>query len=259
MLSSICLNWALLVLLTGSTVSELIVIGEVGQNITVPCHYTVWNTNSITSMCWGRDRCPSSKCSQPIIWTDGWRVTEQHSSRYQLKGDLQKGDVSLTIVDAREADSGTYCCRVEIPGLFNDQLINHKVMVKKAPGSTSESSVTVTRTWPLVSASEAPQTASAPCSGPSDCLDVTANLQNSSVSLASQQDPERGLYIGIGSCAALLLILILALLLTKQYFYNTKKMSASAGFVAFWRPQGVGSHSALEEETHAEENIYIIH
>ncbi|XP_072791363.1 hepatitis A virus cellular receptor 1 homolog isoform X4 [Taeniopygia guttata] len=240
MLSSICLNWALLVLLTGSTVSELIVIGEVGQNITVPCHYTVWNTNSITSMCWGRDRCPSSKCSQPIIWTDGWRVTEQHSSRYQLKGDLQKGDVSLTIVDAREADSGTYCCRVEIPGLFNDQLINHKVMVKKAPGSTSESSVTVTRTWPLVSASEAPQT-------------------NSSVSLASQQDPERGLYIGIGSCAALLLILILALLLTKQYFYNTKKMSASAGFVAFWRPQGVGSHSALEEETHAEENIYIIH
>ncbi|OWK59542.1 T-cell immunoglobulin and mucin domain-containing protein 4 [Lonchura striata] len=260
MLSSICLNWVLLVLLTGSTVSELIVIGEVGQNITVPCHYTVWNTNSITSMCWGRDRCPNSKCSQPIIWTDGWRVTEQHSSRYQLRGDLQKGDVSLTIVDAREADSGTYCCRVEIPGLFNDQLINHKVTVKKAristasphtytseqtseqfsvqvmclsclcsaPGSTSESSVTVTRTWPLVSASEAPQTvsislavahldrASAPCSGPSGCLDVAANLQNSSVSLASQQDPERGLYIGIGSCAALLLILILALLLTKQ-------------------------------------------
>nr|XP_021386463.1 hepatitis A virus cellular receptor 2 isoform X2 [Lonchura striata domestica] len=276
MLSSICLNWVLLVLLTGSTVSELIVIGEVGQNITVPCHYTVWNTNSITSMCWGRDRCPNSKCSQPIIWTDGWRVTEQHSSRYQLRGELQKGDVSLTIVDAREADSGTYCCRVEIPGLFNDQLINHKVTVKKAristasphtytseqtsaPGSTSESSVTVTRTWPLVSASEAPQTASAPCSGPSGCLDVAANLQNSSVSLASQQDPERGLYIGIGSCAALLLILILALLLTKQYFYNTKKMGNSAGFVAFWRPQGVGSHSALEEETHAEENIYIIH
>ncbi|XP_068062114.1 hepatitis A virus cellular receptor 1 homolog isoform X1 [Anomalospiza imberbis] len=276
MLSYICPNWVLLVLLTGSTVSELVVIGEVGQNITVPCHYHVWNTNSITSMCWGRDRCPNSKCSQPIIWTDGWRVTEQHSSRYQLKGDLQKGDVSLTIVDAREADSGTYCCRVEIPGWFNDQLINHKVVVKKAristasphtytseqtsaPGSTSESSFTVTRTWPSVSASEAPQIASTPCSGPSDCLDVTANLQNTSVSLASQQHPERGLYIGIGSCAALLLILILALLLTKQYFYNTKKMGGSAGFVAFWRPQGMGSHSALDDETHTEENVYIMH
>ncbi|XP_039557733.1 hepatitis A virus cellular receptor 1 homolog isoform X1 [Passer montanus] len=276
MLSHICLNWALLVLLTGSTVSGFIVMGEVGQNITVPCHYRVWNRDSITSMCWGRDRCPSSKCSQPIIWTDGWRVTEQHSSRYQLKGDLQKGDVSLTIVDARETDSGSYCCRVEIPGLFNDQLINLEVVVRKAristasphtytseqtsgPGSSSESSSTVTRTWPSDSASEAPQTASTPCSGPSDCLDVTANLQNTSVSLPRQQHPERGLYIGLGLSAALLLLLILALLLTKQYFYNTKKMGGSAGFVAFRSPRGVGSHSALEEENHAEENIYIIH
>ncbi|XP_064243824.1 hepatitis A virus cellular receptor 1 homolog isoform X2 [Passer domesticus] len=259
MLSHICLNWALLVLLTGSTVSGFIVMGEAGQNITVPCHYSVRNRDSITSMCWGRDRCPSSKCSQPIIWTDGWRVTEQHSSRYQLKGDLQKGDVSLTIVDARETDSGSYCCRVEIPGLFNDQLINLEVVVRKGPGSTSESSSTVTRTWPSDSASEAPQTASTPCSGPSDCLDVTANLQNTSVSLPRQQHPEHGLYIGLGLCAALLLLLILALLLTKQYFYNTKKMGGSAGFVAFWSPQGVGSHSALEEENHAEENIYIIH
>ncbi|NXB68337.1 HAVR1 protein, partial [Struthidea cinerea] len=231
MLSSLCLNGVLLVLFTGPTVSEFVVIGEVGQDVTVPCHYSVRDRNGITSMCWGRDRCPNSKCSRPIIWTDGWRVTERHSSRYQLKGDLHSGDVSLTIVDAREADSGIYCCRVEVPGWFNDQLINHEVVITKAristasphtytseqtsaPGSTSEPSFTVTRTWPSVSASEAPQTASAPCSGTSDCLDVTANLQNTSVSLPSQQHPERGLYIGIGSCAALLLILILALFLT---------------------------------------------
>ncbi|NXR46367.1 HAVR1 protein, partial [Hippolais icterina] len=231
MLPYICLSWALLVLFTGSTVSEFVVKGEAGQDVTVPCHYHVRNKNAITSMCWGRDRCPNSKCSRPIIWTDGWRVTEQHSSRYQLKGDLQKGDVSLTIVNATEADSGIYCCRVELPGWFNDQLINHKVVINKAristarphtytseqtsaPGSTSESSSTVTRTWPPVSASEAPQTAPTPSSGPSDCLDVASNLQNTSVSLPSQQHPERGLYIGIGSCAALLLILVLALFLT---------------------------------------------
>ncbi|XP_014731497.1 PREDICTED: hepatitis A virus cellular receptor 1 homolog isoform X3 [Sturnus vulgaris] len=276
MFSYICLNWVLLVLFTGSTVSELAVIGEVGQDITVPCHYNVRYRDDITSMCWGRDSCPISKCSQPIIWTDGWRVTEQHSSRYQLKGELWRGDVSLTIVDAKEADSGTYCCRVELPGWFNDQLIDRKVVVKKArittasphtytsqqtsaPGSTSESSFTVTRTWPSVSASEAPHTASAPCSSPSDCLDVTVNLQNTSASLPSQQHAEHGLYIGIGSCAALLLILILALFLSKHYFYNTKKMGASAGFVAFWKPQGMGSHSALEDENHAEENIYVMH
>ncbi|NXQ59304.1 HAVR1 protein, partial [Anthoscopus minutus] len=231
MLFYICLSWVLLLLFTGSTVSELIVTGEVGQDVTVPCRYSTGNRNGITSMCWGRDRCPNSKCSRPIIWTDGWRVTEQHSSRYQLKGDLQEGDVSLTIVSATEADSGIYCCRVELPGWFNDQLINHKVVVKKAristasphtytseqtsvPGSSSESSFAVTTTWPSVSASEAPQTASANCSAPSACLDVTADLQNTSVSLPNQQHPERGLYIGAGSCAALLLILILALFLT---------------------------------------------
>ncbi|KAL9836259.1 hepatitis A virus cellular receptor 1 homolog isoform 1-T1 [Geothlypis trichas] len=258
MLSHICLTWVLLVLLTGSTVSELIVIGEVGQDITVPCHYSVRGRKSITSMCWGRGSCPKSKCSQPIIWTNGWTVTEQHSSRYQLQGDLQRGDVSLTIVDAREADSGTYCCRVEIPGLFNDQRSNHKVVVRKGPGSTRESSFTVTRTWPSVSASEAPQTASTPCSGPSDCLDMAANLQNSSVSLPREQHPQHGLYIGIGSCAAFLLFLTLALLLTKQYFHNIKKMGGSAGLVAFQRPRGIGSHSALDEENPAEENIYIM-
>ncbi|NXR37847.1 HAVR1 protein, partial [Zosterops hypoxanthus] len=213
------------ILSTGSTALESVVIGEVGQDVTVPCRYSV--RNGITSMCWGRDRCPNSKCSRPIIWTDGWKVTEQHSSRYQLKGDLWSGDVSLTIVDAREEDSGTYCCRVEIPGWFNDQLMNHKVVVMKAristasphthtseqtsaPGSTSESSSTVISD----SASEAPHTASTPCSDPSDCLDVAANLQNTSVSLPSQHHPEHGLYIGIGTCTALLLILILALFLT---------------------------------------------
>ncbi|NXA81049.1 HAVR1 protein, partial [Thryothorus ludovicianus] len=192
MLCHICLSWVLLVLFTGSAELESVVIGEVGQDVTMPCHYSV--QNGVTSMCWGRGKCPKSKCSQILIWTDGWKVTEQRASRYQLKGDLQEGDVSLTIVNAGETDSGTYCCRVELPGWFNDQLINHKVVVKKAristasphtytseqtsaPGSTSESSFTVTRTWPSVSASEAPQTASAPCSGPSDCLDVTANQQ----------------------------------------------------------------------------------
>ncbi|NWX29051.1 TIMD4 protein, partial [Notiomystis cincta] len=226
-----CAQQLFVFLSTAPTASELIVRGEVGQNVTVPCHYNVQNRNGITSMCWGRDKCPNSKCARPIIWTDGWRVTEQHSSRYQLQGDLLSGDVSLTILSAREADSGTYCCRVELPGWFNDQLRNQQVVIHKAristasphthtseqtsaPGSTSESSSTVTRTWPAVSASEAPQTASAPCSDLSDCLDVTANLQNTSVSLPSQQHPESGLYIGIGSCVVLLLVLILALFLT---------------------------------------------
>uniref|UniRef100_A0A8C4UWR2 Ig-like domain-containing protein n=1 Tax=Falco tinnunculus TaxID=100819 RepID=A0A8C4UWR2_FALTI len=245
--------------LGGPAVLESLVKGEVGQNVTVPCFYSVKRGQDVTSMCWGRASCPISKCSQTIIWTNGWKVTERHSSRYMLKGNLPAGDVSLTIVNAEEADSGIYCCRVEILGWFNDQTSNHKVVIEKAHGSSSESSVTTTRTWPLVSASEAPQTAFGPCSSTSDCLDVTANLQNMSVSLPRQQYSENGLYIGVGLCAVLLAILILALFLTRQYLYNTKKTGDFASFVAFWRPEGAGNHSALEEEAHAEENIYIIH
>ncbi|NXJ39659.1 HAVR1 protein, partial [Ciconia maguari] len=225
------MNWILLILFTDPTVSGSLVKGKVGQNITVPCFYSVKGTQDITSMCWGRDSCPVSKCYRTIIWTDGWKVTEQYNSRYTLKGNLQMGDVSLTIMNAEEADSGIYCCRVEISGWFNDQRSNHKVVIEKArispasphtytseqtsaPGSTSISSFTITRTWPSVSASEAPQTASGPCSSTSDCLDVTSNLQNTSVLFPRQQFSENGLYIGIGLCVVLLAILILALFLT---------------------------------------------
>ncbi|KAM9265868.1 hepatitis A virus cellular receptor 2 isoform 3-T3 [Cariama cristata] len=257
MSSYFSMNWILLILFTDPTVSQSLVKGEVGQNVTVPCFYNVKTTQDITSMCWGRGSCPVSKCYQAIIWTDGWKVTEQYNSRYILKGNLLMGDVSLTIVNAKEADSGIYCCRVEISGWFNDQTSNHNVVIEKARtstasphtytseqtsahGSTSESAFTITRTWPSVSASEAPQT-------------------NMSVSLHSHQYSENGLYIGIGLCAVLLAILILALFLTRQYLYSTKKTSDFANFVAFWRPEGAGNHSALEDEIHAEENIYIIH
>ncbi|XP_014803195.1 PREDICTED: hepatitis A virus cellular receptor 1 homolog isoform X2 [Calidris pugnax] len=259
MSSYFCMNWILLVLSTGSTVSEQLVKGKVGQDITVPCFYSVQNRRDITSMCWGRDKCPNSKCSRTIIWTDGWKVTEQSNSRYTLKGNLQRGDVSLTIMNAVEADSGTYCCRVEISGWFNDQLRNYNVVVEKAPGSTNESSFTITRTWPPVSASEAPETAPGPCSNTSDCWDVTSDMQNPSVSRPSQQYSENWLYIGIGLCVVLLVILFLALFIIRRYSHNKKATGDFPNFVAFWRPERAGDHSALEDETHAEENVYIIH
>ncbi|NXW43052.1 HAVR1 protein, partial [Nyctiprogne leucopyga] len=230
-LCALCSTTVFVFLSTGPTVLGSVVKGNVGQNITVPCFYRVRRAEDLTSMCWGRDSCPVSKCYETIIWTDGWKVTEQYNSRYMLKGNLLMGDVSLTIVNAEEADSGIYCCRVEISGWFNDQTSNHNVVIEKAristasphtytseqtsaSGTASESSYTIGRTWPSVSASEAPQTASSPCSSTSDCLDVTSNLQNVSVSLPIQQYSENWLYIGIGLCAVLLVILILALFLT---------------------------------------------
>ncbi|KGL81286.1 hypothetical protein N309_10820, partial [Tinamus guttatus] len=219
---------------TGSAVSGSVVTGVVGQNILVPCSYPVTRDTDITTMCWGRGRCPSSKCSQTIIWTDGRQVTQRGSKRYQLRGNLLQGDVSLTIVDAKEADSGMYCCRVEIPGLFNDQIINQRVVVHKArittpsphthtseqtsaPGTATDSSLTVTVTWPLESLSEDPQTVYDPSlitSFFSDWSDITTDLQNVSVSAHSAQYSGKGTYIGIGISVVLLVILILALFLS---------------------------------------------
>ncbi|KFV96634.1 hypothetical protein N326_09638, partial [Eurypyga helias] len=136
-LRAVCSTAPFVFLSTGPTVWGSVVKGEVGQDVTVPCFYRVQSRQDITSVCWGRDSCPVSKCYRTIIWTDGWKVTERHSSRYMLKGNLQLGDVSLTIVDAKEADSGVYCCRVEIPGWFNDQTSNHNVVIVKARISTA--------------------------------------------------------------------------------------------------------------------------
>nr|XP_009684004.1 PREDICTED: uncharacterized protein LOC104151109 [Struthio camelus australis] len=277
MSSRFSLNWLLLILFTGPTVSGSVLKGVVGQDITLPCSYRVKKRTDITTMCWGRDACPSSKCLQTIIWTDGWKVTQQSSKRYSLKGKLSEGDVSLTIANAEEADSGTYCCRVEIPGLFNDQLTNYRVVIEKArittpsphtytseqtsaPGFASDSSFTVT-TWPSVSGSEAPQTAYDPCSSTnftSDCSDLTTDLQNVSVSAHSSQYSENGIYVGIGICVVLLVILILAVFLSRHYLHNMKKLNNFPSSVTFWRSERAGNQNALEVEMHAEENIYTI-
>uniref|UniRef100_A0A8D0GR12 Ig-like domain-containing protein n=1 Tax=Sphenodon punctatus TaxID=8508 RepID=A0A8D0GR12_SPHPU len=121
MSSCFCLEWILMVLFTGSSVSGSIVRGIVGQNLTLPCSYSV-DYYGTTSMCWGQGACPISKCSMQILWTDGKKVKWNPPQRYQLKGDILKGNVSLTIMNVAEADKGTYCCRVEIPGLFNDEI-----------------------------------------------------------------------------------------------------------------------------------------
>uniref|UniRef100_A0A3P9ID05 Ig-like domain-containing protein n=1 Tax=Oryzias latipes TaxID=8090 RepID=A0A3P9ID05_ORYLA len=105
--------------------------GRIGQSITLPCKYDI-NTNGPTKVCWGRGRVPISGCSDKLLATDGHKVKEetQTSSRYQLLGRLDEGDVSLTIVNVTEEDAGMYGCRVKISGLFNDEKHNIQLTVK---------------------------------------------------------------------------------------------------------------------------------
>ncbi|XP_044227189.1 T-cell immunoglobulin and mucin domain-containing protein 4-like [Thunnus albacares] len=112
--------------------SSMKVVGRAGENITLPCKYD-FSYNGASFVCWGRGEIPPSKCNNRIISTDGRKVIESTrvSSRYQLLGRLEDGDVSLTILNTTEEDAGLYGCRVDIPGWFNDEKLHIDLTIEK--------------------------------------------------------------------------------------------------------------------------------
>ncbi|NWH52670.1 TIMD4 protein, partial [Fregata magnificens] len=115
------------------TASEAVVRGVIGQPVLLPCFYQVARQKDVSDMCWGRGPCPNSKCNNKILHTTGNRVTFRKSQRYSLRGYISYGDVSLTIGKVKAEDAGTYCCRIEIPGWFNDIKQNMRLEVVRAP------------------------------------------------------------------------------------------------------------------------------
>lgn len=55
----------------------------------------------------------------------------QVSDRYQLTGDILDGELDLDIINVRRTDSGPYCCRVDIDGVFNDKKVIMNLRVVK--------------------------------------------------------------------------------------------------------------------------------
>ncbi|KAF7228072.1 cell adhesion molecule DSCAML1 isoform X1 [Nothobranchius furzeri] len=125
-LGSCVLFW----LLTGY-VSANTIITTVGSDVTLHCNYDAKYYGRLF-VCWGRGDIPNSGCANEVIRSDGTKVTGRLSERYHLIGDLGEGDVSLTITQVQEGDSGVYGCRVEIPGWFNDH--KHQTTLRVNPG-----------------------------------------------------------------------------------------------------------------------------
>ncbi|XP_059208434.1 T-cell immunoglobulin and mucin domain-containing protein 4-like [Centropristis striata] len=129
----------LLALITVSESDGRSVVGRTGEDVTLPCQYDIRQYNAL-SVCWGRGQLPSSGCNNLLISTDGYKVKEdaRFSSKYQLLGRLDKGDVSLTILNVSETDAGRYGCRVDIPGWFNDDKHHYDLKVERGQVASTE-------------------------------------------------------------------------------------------------------------------------
>ncbi|XP_059207042.1 hepatitis A virus cellular receptor 1 homolog [Centropristis striata] len=127
----------LLALITVSESDGSSVVCRTGEDVTLPCKYDIRQYNA-QPVCWSRGQLPSAGCNNMLISTYGYKVKEdaRFSSKYQLLGRLDKGDVSLTILNVSETDAGRYGCRVRIPGWFNDDKHHYDLKVLQMTKST---------------------------------------------------------------------------------------------------------------------------
>ncbi|XP_062044759.1 hepatitis A virus cellular receptor 2 isoform X2 [Lepus europaeus] len=142
MFSHLCFDCVLLLLLLLHTRSlESTNIFKVGQNALLPCRYTPASSGNLVPVCWGRGVCPVFQCHDTVLSTGERSVIYRKSSRYHLKGDFHKGDVSLLIENVTPADSGTYCCRIQYPGPMNDGKLTLELVIipaKVIPAPTAQ-------------------------------------------------------------------------------------------------------------------------
>ncbi|XP_036814365.1 C-type mannose receptor 2 [Oncorhynchus mykiss] len=76
-----------------------------GTSVTLVCTYL---GDKKLKTCWGRG-CGFVKCTDPIM---------EDKSKYKINAEV--GRVNLTILKLQPTDRGSYCCRVDVPGFFND-------------------------------------------------------------------------------------------------------------------------------------------
>lgn len=105
-----------------------------GTAVTLVCSY-LWDRKLET--CWGRT-CGTFQCTDPI---------EEDQSKYEVNA----GDrtVNLTILNLKPADSVSYCCRVHVPGWFNDLKQSYSLRVVKGKCCSLQ---TIGYQWVLLSA-----------------------------------------------------------------------------------------------------------
>uniref|UniRef100_A0A672F558 Ig-like domain-containing protein n=1 Tax=Salarias fasciatus TaxID=181472 RepID=A0A672F558_SALFA len=104
-----------------------------GGVASLSCQYSVERFR-LSRVCWGRG-CGTFWCSNILVQTDEHGVVSKVEERYRLTGDVLDGQMDLDILNVRRTDSGPYCCRVDVDGIFNDKkvIMNLRVVKGEAP------------------------------------------------------------------------------------------------------------------------------
>ncbi|KAM4726917.1 T-cell immunoglobulin and mucin domain-containing protein 4 [Anableps anableps] len=115
-----------------------------GGAASLSCQYSVQRFG-LSRVCWGRG-CGTFWCSNILVQTDENGVISKVDDRYQLTGDILDGQMDLDILNVRRTDSGPYCCRVNVNGLFNDKKVIMNLRVVKAPPTSPPRTTATTAT-----------------------------------------------------------------------------------------------------------------
>ncbi|XP_025722939.1 hepatitis A virus cellular receptor 2 [Callorhinus ursinus] len=257
MVSPLCFDCVLvwLLVLTGSL--EGVYVAEVGQNADIPCTYSPTTSDDLVPVCWGRGPCPVFECHSMVLSTDGRNLKYQTSNRYQLKRNIHKGDVSLTIENVTKTDSGTYCCRIQFPGPMNDKKLNVELFIKPAK-------VTSARTpWKDFTAAFPRMLTTKGHGAETQTLEALHDNQQTQIPTWANELQDAGtttrmaVYIGAGISAGLALLLIIGALILTWYSYRKEKLqNSSLVTLANLPPSGLTNTGA--GGMHLQENIYII-
>ncbi|XP_006766357.2 PREDICTED: hepatitis A virus cellular receptor 2 isoform X1 [Myotis davidii] len=233
---------------------------EVGKNAYLPCHYSPTTSENLVPMCWGRGPCPLTQCTSMMLSTDGRHLNYQSSSRYQLKGNVHKGDVSLTIENVTLADSGTYCCRIQFPGPLNDKKSNLELDIKPAkvtPAGTPWRAFTTA--FPRIFTTEEHGSAE------TKTLETLHDKNQTQIYTLADELQDSGykttrisVYIGAGITAGLALVLIFGALILKWYSHRKEKLQNSSLITLANLPPPSGLENTVAEGMRSRENVYTI-
>ncbi|XP_006902046.1 PREDICTED: hepatitis A virus cellular receptor 2 [Elephantulus edwardii] len=245
----------LLLLLLPKSLEEVYTV-EVGQDAILPCHYSPTSSVKNVPVCWGHSFCPVSHCHETVLTTDGSHVNQRVSSRYKLKGSIQKGDVSLTIEKVTSADSGTYCCRVEFPGLFNDKKVDLELVIIPAKVTTAWTlRKNLTTIFPQMFTTKGHSSAETWTWETFHNGNQTKNSTLANEIKDYMTSTRIAVYTAAGISAGLAMFFIIAALILKWYSYKKDTVpNSSLISMANTPPSGFANAARM----HSEENIYII-